>query len=179
MRNGIYTLLVLGLLLPTLMTIAACSGIETEADYPMDPDDRRRARHGKLTGEDGLSIFGNNSKSDNGGGGSQIGVNSYLWRASLDTLSFMPLSEVDPHGGVIITDWYEDPSAQGERFKVNVFILGTQLTATGVRVSAFKQEKDEAGEWRDASINAKVGRDLENSILTRARELRIDSAREG
>lgn len=153
--------------------LAACSGDEdTVAEYPIDPDDRRRLKHGKITGDDGIQLFGLGS--DRGGGGSGIGVNSFLWQATLDTLSFMPLSSVDPHGGVIITDWYEDPDARGERFKLNVVILGTELRSDGVRVSVFKQKKQNA-EWRDAKVSGDTARELEDKILTRARELRIQS----
>ena len=70
-----------------------------------------------------------------------IGVNSYLWRATLDTLSFMPLASADPFGGVIITDWYEDPKAPGERFKVNALILDRSLRADGVKLTVFKQKQ--------------------------------------
>ena len=111
-----------------------------------------------------------------GGGGSDevagIGVNSYLWRASLDTVSFMPLSSADPFGGVIITDWYAPPETPGERFKVTVYILDRQLRADGVRVSVFKEQNSGAG-WQNAAVGERVGRDLEDKILTRARELRI------
>jgi hypothetical protein len=116
-----------------------------------------------------------------GGGGSQtsdqpeagIGVNSYLWRASLDVLSFMPLSEVDPFGGVIITDWFANPELPGERFKATVFILDTRLRADALSVQLFKQERGTAGDWIDASIDPATRVQIENAILTRARQLRI------
>lgn len=104
--------------------------------------------------------------------GSGIGVNSFLWRASLDTLSFMPISSADPFGGVILTDWYENPETPGERFKVNIYILDKQLRADGVRVSVFKQKQGK-GAWKDASVANSVATDIENTILTRARELRV------
>ena len=105
------------------------------------------------------------------GGG--IGVNPYLWRASLDTISFMPLASADPFGGVIITDWYSDPQAPSERFKITIYILDQQLRADGVRVSVFRQEKDFSGNWKDAGINPDVSGKLENAILVRARELKV------
>src|SRR6201998_852295 len=70
-----------------------------------------------------------------GGTSRTVGVNSYLWHATLDTLSFMPLASADPFGGVIITDWYSPSTTQDERFKVNIFILGRELRADGVRAS--------------------------------------------
>ena len=112
-----------------------------------------------------------------GGGGSNevagIGVNSYLWRASLDTISFMPLQEVDPFGGVIITDWYANPQMPTERFKLTVFILDRRLRADGVRVSVFRQRRTAAGEWADAAVAGDTARAMEDAILTGARQMRI------
>ncbi len=123
-------------------------------------------------------IFGGGNTEDSAGAAG-IGVNSFLWRATLDTISFMPLASADPHGGVIITEWYEDPATPGERFKLNILILGTELRADGVRVSVFKQAKSDNDTWQDASVTNNVGRELEDKILTRARELRIQSASAG
>lgn len=159
--------------------IAGCSADKLEADYPVDPEDRRRLRHGKLTGEGGLTLFDGNKGSKRRSGGSaapSIGVNSALWRATLDTISFIPLASADPFGGVIITDWYEDAQAPGERFKLNILILGTKLKADALRVSVFKQEKDENNEWRDSNVDTSMNRKLEDKILTRARHLRISQA---
>jgi len=101
-----------------------------------------------------------------------MGVNSYLWRASLETLNFMPLAEVDPFGGVIITDWYASAEAPNERFKANVYILDTNLRADALKASIFKQTRGAAG-WQDAASDADTSRQIENSILTRARQLYI------
>ena len=101
-----------------------------------------------------------------------MGVNAYLWRASLETLNFMPLSDVDPFGGVIVTDWYASAEAPNERFKANVYILDTGLRADALKVSIFKQTRA-AGGWNDAAVDADTARQIENSILTRARQLYI------
>jgi len=101
-----------------------------------------------------------------------MGVNSYLWRASLETLEFMPLLEVDPFGGVIITDWYASPEAPEERFKANVYILDTNLRADALKTSIFKQVRASGG-WTDAAVDADTARQIENAILTRARQLYI------
>jgi len=101
-----------------------------------------------------------------------IGVNSYLWRASMETLNFMPLDQVDPFGGVIITEWYANPQVPTERFKAYVYILDTNLRADGLKVSIFKQAQT-AGGWQDANVDADTSRQIENAILTKARELFI------
>jgi len=100
-------------------------------------------------------------------------VNSFLWRASLDTVSFLPLRSADPFGGVIITDWYAPPDAAQERFKVNIFILDRALRSDGVRARVFKQQRRSDGGWDDARADDQLDRQLEDAILTRARELRI------
>ena len=105
--------------------------------------------------------------------GPAIGVNSYLWRATLDTLAFMPLTSADPYGGVVITDWYANPEQPGERFKATVYILDTRLRADGLNVTVFKQTRDTSGAWADAPVAGQTETDIENAILTRARQLRL------
>jgi hypothetical protein len=126
-------------------------------------------------GEGGL--FGSQPKDDGSGGGAGVGVNSLLWRASLDTVSFMPLVSADPFGGVIITDWYTPPATPDERFKVNVYILGRALRADGIRASVFRQQ-NQGGTWIDAPVALNTATDLENAILTRARQLRQSGQQE-
>ena len=101
-----------------------------------------------------------------------MGVNSFLWRASLETLNFMPLAQVDPFGGVIVTDWYASAEAPQERFKANVYILDTNLRADALKTSIFKQTRSTSG-WEDAAVDADTARQIENAILTRARQLYI------
>lgn len=99
------------------------------------------------------------------------GVNPYLWRASLDTLSTLPVQTADPVGGVITYDWKSYPNTEGERIKATVYILDSRLRADGVKVSVFRQVQD-GGEWRDAEVDPETGIQLENAILTRARVLK-------
>jgi len=129
----------------------------------------------KIFGDDGIILFGDRDKDLDGSGGGGIGVNSFLWRASLDTISFMPLSSADPFGGVIITEWYTPPESPEERFKLTVYILDTRLRADGVRVALFRQERDAKDEWTDTKASSTARTELEDAILTRARELRISS----
>ena len=100
-----------------------------------------------------------------------IGVNSYLWRASLDALGFMPLLQTDSNGGVIVTDWYVNPVAPDERMKVTVTILDRDLRADALRVAALRQI-NRGGQWVEAPVQAATVQKLEDVILTRARDLR-------
>ena len=105
-----------------------------------------------------------------------IGVNAYLWRASLDTLSFMPLLTADPWGGVINYDWYINPQTPNERFKATVFILDTRLRADALNVTVTKEVKGADGQWTAAPVAAQTETDLENAILTKARQLNLSNA---
>ena len=100
-----------------------------------------------------------------------IGVNSYLWRAALETVSFAPLLQADSAGGVIVTDWYANPQNPGERVKLTVSILDQDLRADSLRVAASRQTS-QAGTWVDAPVQAATVQKLEDIILTKARELR-------
>ena len=100
-----------------------------------------------------------------------IGVNSYLWRAAIDTLSFAPLIQADSNGGVIVTDWYTNPASPGERVKLTVSILDQDLRADALRVAASRQIQSGGG-WVDAPVAAATVQKLEDIILTRARDLR-------
>ncbi|HWL46273.1 MAG TPA: DUF3576 domain-containing protein, partial [Sphingomonadaceae bacterium] len=100
-----------------------------------------------------------------------IGVNAYLWRAALDTLSFMPLAETDSNGGVLVTDWYQNPAQPGERMKLTVTILDQDLRADAVRVAA-NREVFQNGQWVAAPVQAATVQKLEEIILTKARDLR-------
>ena len=104
-----------------------------------------------------------------------IGVNGFLWRATLDTLAFMPLVSADPYGGVVITDWYADPAVPNERFKATAYILDTRLRADGLNVAVNKQIRDAAGAWVDAPLAEQTETDIENAILARARQLRLSN----
>jgi len=100
-----------------------------------------------------------------------IAVNSYLWRAAIDTVSFAPLLQANPSSGVIITDWYANPRAPGERVKLTVAVLDPDLRADALRVSAARQVLQN-GNWVDAPVSAATVQKLEDIILTRARDLR-------
>ena len=102
---------------------------------------------------------------------STIGVNAYLWRASLETLAFMPMAQVDSNGGVIVTDWYANPAAPTERVKVTVAILDKDLRADALRVSAVRQQLTN-GQWLEAPVRAGTVQKLEETILSRARDIR-------
>jgi hypothetical protein len=139
------------------------------------PEDVDYAKRKTIFGEGGISNLFGVSKEDQEKGGGALGVNSFLWRASLDTISFMPVNSADPFGGVIITDWHTPVESPSERFKLNVYILGRTLRADGIRVAVFRQIQDRGGQWKDAAVPDETGIKIEDAILIRARQLRSNS----
>lgn len=133
-----------------------------------------------LVGVSGCSIFGSETANTSTASSADIGpeengalgVNAYLWRASLDTLSFLPLASADPYGGVIITDWYANPEKKDERMKATVYILDTRLRADGISAAVFRETLTN-GVWTPASVSPDTNVALENAILSKARELRL------
>lgn len=143
-----------------------------ENEEILDKDDRARERRGSiLGGEAGITIMGGEEEANTVGSG--IAVNSFLWRASLDTLAFLPVQAADPFGGVILTDWYASPDAPNQRIKVNLYILDRALRSDALRVAVFRQTRRN-GEWIDDRVSEETAREVEETILTRARQLRID-----
>ncbi|MCB4823964.1 DUF3576 domain-containing protein [Roseicella aerolata] len=136
------------------------------------------ARNRPRGADAGLVVFGvdkNREAREAAAAGTGLSVNAYLWRATLDTLSFMPLASADPFGGTIITDWYSPPGAGNERFRAQAYVLGRQLRSDGVRVQVFRQVL-ERGQWVDSPVSNATNSDMEDKVLARARELRSQSA---
>jgi len=104
-----------------------------------------------------------------------IGVNTFLWRGALETVSFMPLASADPYGGVIITDWYAPPETPEERFKVNVYVRGEELRSDGVKAVIFRQKRNGPDVWIDDLVDPQTAIDLENAILAQARQIRLQT----
>ncbi|MBW8859349.1 MAG: DUF3576 domain-containing protein [Caulobacter sp.] len=153
-----------GVLALTVLTgVSACGGNKGGGAFTTQSD------------EPGFKLFGGRGGGKSTSQAGVIGVNGFLWRASLDTLAFMPLASADPYGGVIVTDWYVNPEKPDERFKATVYILDTRLRADGLNVTIFKQIKDASGAWTDTTVTDQTATDIENAILTRARQLRLSN----
>ncbi|MEM8952024.1 MAG: DUF3576 domain-containing protein [Pseudomonadota bacterium] len=172
--------------------LGACSGlvVEEPEPYVTEQKDRIRQQSGTIHGNDkGFVLFSNKDDADETGE-RQAGLsaddngapaasrpavaNAYLWQASLESLDFMPLSQADSSGGVIISDWYAPPETPDERFKVTVYILDQALRADALKVAVFRQTKDGGG-WVDAEVDKATATGLEGNILKRAQELRLAS----
>jgi hypothetical protein len=159
-----------------LSLLSACGkDLGGEAKYPTGADrtatENIYEKPPSIFGGDGLR-FGGAKDDDDAKGSSGMALNSYLWRASLDTISFMPLASADPFGGVLITEWYAPPEKPDTRFKLNVFILTRELRSDGVQVKLFEQQKA-GGEWQNIAASGGTARKLEDTILTRARQMRV------
>ena len=173
--------------LMALGTLSSCAELKMEQDFdvkvpgrpgeilPEKELERLEKEQGKAFGNSLDFLFGDDKKQKRSSGPA-IEVSALLWRASLDTISFMPLKSADPFGGVIITDWFVPPEAPNERVKLTVYILTRQLRSDGIRVSVFRETLVN-GVWRTALVSKETANKLENKILYRARELRIASKR--
>ena len=157
-----------------LLTIflSSCSSLNLPQADPVKEAPKRET----IFGEGGITLFDGDKGKGSAPGGS-IGVNVFLWRATLDTLSIWPINSADPFGGVILTDWYSTPQAPNERFKMNVYILDRALRADGVRVSVFRQVRDTGNNWQDRVVQKGTATKIEDAILMRARQFRRNVAK--
>lgn len=167
--------------------LSACNGVSVEQaePYVTEQEDRIRQQSGTIHGNDkGFVLYSdrddagesNDGKPANNGSAPVAGglssANPYLWQASLESLDFLPLTQADSNGGVIISDWYAPPETPEERFKVTVYILDQALRADALKVAVFRQTKGKVG-WVDAEVDKTTAAGLEDNILKRARELRL------
>ena len=186
--NSKTTYFILATLFLNFLLISACSFVDDAEVVRAPPNEditmqRERERRESLGGEkdsdetfigklfQGVTGFGDKKESTGGG----IGVNTFLWRATLDTLSFMPLISADPFGGVIITDWHSNSEAAKEKFKVVAYIIGTELRVDGIKISIFKKIKNESGLWVDKKSGKILQNKVEDAILTKARKYKIQN----
>lgn len=165
----------MGLISRGALAVALAFGIAgcENAKPPTEFYDKREA---DVTRDKRLSTLGDmrefNRATDGENGGALL-VNKHLWRASLDTLSFMPLVSTDPFSGVIATDWTSNPDAPGERMKVTAYVTGLRLEARSLRVAVYREVKTDDGNWVSAPVADATPRRLEDLILTRARQIRV------
>lgn len=153
--------------------VAGCSG-ENPEPIPQGP--AGRAAQGSVFGDGGASIANILSGDAFGSGeeqGDQIPVNRFLWQGALDTLSFLPLASTDPFTGVIATDWGAAPERPGERFKVTAYMVSPALAASSLKVAVYREVRSPDGLWIPAAVDPQTARQLEDAILTRARQIRI------
>lgn len=163
----------------SLTGLAGCGGADIDYTYPQDNvygkpiTAKEAARENENTLFNAVGLFGDSDK-DKNQQPAGLAVNSYLWNASLDTLSFLPLQSTDPFGGVIVTDWGTMSSKPNERVKVTVRIDSPDLRASAVRVNVFREVRNPTtSTWETASVAPETSRQIEDSILRRARQLRI------
>ncbi len=158
--------------------LAACGSVQTRPpDVPLDDPDVKRDfdKYGRMFGEDAFVFSTERKRAEPGATG--IGVNAYLWRATLDVLDFVPIASADPFGGLVVTEWYRPEETPDERFKITVLIKDRRLRASALEVSVHKQRRASDGGWVDVAAPDELARQIEDRILTRARELRIADVR--
>ena len=145
----------IGLAAACAVSLAGCNFVRDDINRTLGRSPEDRTRHIDLAASQVTTI----------------GVNAYLWRAALETLSFAPLAQSDSNGGVIATEWYANPQNPNERVKVTAVILDRDLRADALRVTAARQVLTN-GQWVEAPVTAATVQRLEDIILTKARDLR-------
>ena len=154
------------------LVVAGCGGSRPAPP----PEDARNSGGGvqgqfqnsRITDIPGLSFSGQDQQ-----GGGLTPVNRFLWRASLDTLAFLPLNSTDPFTGVVATDWAASPDAPNERFKVTAYVKSPQLAASALQIAVFREIRSADGAWASAPVSGATARQLEDAILVRARQLKV------
>lgn len=169
----------------SLLSLSLLAGCSSLTDEQKAPDRSPKSRYderiedsGFLFGDDFLSLGGAKKKHQSGSGSGASSVNTYLWKASLEALHTMPLQSADAVGGVIITEWYTSTPSSNDRIKICVFIKDIALRADGLKVTVYKQVKDKNGQWSSSSLDDVTSRQIEDIILTKARDLRIQARKE-
>lgn len=157
-----------------VILLGACSSGRPAPEMPVDPHDTVGSGGYRGTNTSRLSDFITFDGSGGNSGESLTPVNRHLWRASLDTLSYLPLASTDPFTGVVATDWASSPDAPGERFKVTAYIKSIELAPSSLQVAVFREVRDDKGAWSTAPVAGETARQLEDAILLRARQLKIE-----
>lgn len=153
----------------SILILTACATKESTGPHESkSPRERREEKLGGYLFDEPL--YSSKSKKNETSG---IGVNTYLWKASLEATAFLPKKSVDPFGGTIFTQWYTPNETPNERLKVEIIITGRELKSDAVKVSIFRQKKGKKGPWKDERVDPKTVDQFEETILTRARELKI------
>lgn len=161
-----------------VLALGACSSAQPLSSHQLNNPQTQYTPPALNNGTSGtLFSFGKGRSGPQPGTGS-VAVNAYLWRASLDTLSFMPLASADPFAGVIITDWYSPAATPNERFKATAYVLSSVLTANALKVSLFRQVQQD-GQWVNAPVDPATVSGIEDRILTRAAQLKAAGSANG
>ena len=165
------------LILLTFLT--SCNGATVdrsdEVYNPQVGDDRHVSEMKSLItkSDEPIIIYGGKKKKSSSSSSSDDGIShSYLWKASLESISFMPLIAVDSNGGAILTDWYSSPQTPNEKFKFNIIITSVDLQISSIKVTAFRQVKNIAGSWHSAEVSRELSQNIEDNILRKAISLK-------
>lgn len=160
----------------SLVILAGCAGAKPLEKLPEGREQVRKENFGQLFGSEAL-VFGKSNPSYSLEGGAMgMSANPYIWRAALETVSFMPLASADSVGGVIVTDWYSSATSKSERLKLTIYITDRQLRADAIKVTIHKEALRD-GAWVAATSDPATARQLEDIILSKARDLKIQKTK--
>ena len=161
------------ILLFNFIILLGCSSIDPLVSNSVTDEKKTPGLFSKDASK-GISLDSILNSQSSGNYESGANVNAYLWRASLNILSFTPLISTDALGGTIISDWYVNKKNKNQRMKITAFIKTSDLRSNGIGVKVHIQNfKD--GSWSETYTNKDLETKIENNILNEARNLRINS----
>lgn len=142
-----------------------------------DAENRLRSGGGLLSKQGGINLLDMGNTDDQNRSSSLVinPINPYLWRATLETINFMPIASADPFGGIIITDWYSTQKNPKERCKLNIFIRGAELKTENLKVNSFCENKIN-NDWVNSSIKNEDNIKIENAILNKAKKIKLSKS---
>ena len=145
-----------------------------------DAENRLRSGGGLLSKQGGINLLDmGNTGNENRSSSLVINpINPYLWRATLETINFMPIASADPFGGIIITDWYNDTSNNDDAIKLTIRFLSNEVQSNSLRIIVHRKRCTTDTNCLVKKIESKIEEELRRSILTKAAVIKKEQEQE-
>jgi hypothetical protein len=140
----------------------------------IEPDPQKRARE---FADKGGGIFGDINNKKSSSTSVDFASSNVMWKATLKTLEFLPLSNTDYSGGIIVYDWYSQTNNPREQIKISVRFLSNELKSDSIKVIAHKKICDSAEKCSNSTLDEKFSNTVKENIITSARLLKIEEAK--
>jgi len=159
--NKIKTFLLIVAVIPYLYSCGIYRKVDAK-DYPPEPEKRikKNIEEGR-----GIRLFGGKKK---GGGVFDFASSNSLWRASLDTIDFMPLLTADYGGGIIVTDWFTGTDDANKAIKISIQFLSNEIRADALNIKVFKKNCDTNKNCKIINSEGELNSELKLAILKKA-----------
>ena len=163
-------------LISLLLFLTNCSKTDPITDdiIRIEPNPDKRARD---FADKGGGLFGDINNRKSGSATIDFASSNVMWRATLKTLYFLPLSNTDYSGGIIIYDWYSQENNPREQIKISVRFLSNELRSDSIKITAHKKICDSADKCSNSTLDEKFSDTIKENIITSARSLKIEEAK--